>query len=265
MALITRYALPLAVLAAQGILSGGVICFYGADLDQDKAKDTAKDLVMAAVGGGAKGSVGSDISAANIFNSMKTAAGSCYNAATGKFDCVDGVLLIYISAHGDATTDGKDTGIANMANPGPTTLSELTTSIAGAIPECCTVIFAIDACFTEAWYNNSIAAADGEVNPNNPFGALNWMVVTPSGAGRCFGTPVGSALKKAFGTERSVSELSEFLGSQEGVRTSWSSDEEHNRRFLLSPEPASVWLGLIGLAVILVLRSWLAPQRRRRS
>lgn len=258
MAFIPRYAIPLVTLAAQSVLWGGVICFYGADLDQDKAKDTAKDLVTAAVGGGARGSVGSDISAANIFDSMKTAAGSCYNAATGKFDCADGVLLIYISSHGDATADGKDTVIGNLNNPGNTTLSELTGSIAGAIPECCTVIFAIDACFTEAWYNNSIAAADG-VNPNNPFGALNWMVATPSGAGRCFGTPVGSALKKAFGTERTVEGLADFLGEQEGVRTSWSSDEEHNRPFMLSPEPTSIWLGLIGLAVLLVLRSHYLP------
>ncbi|MBI4889405.1 MAG: hypothetical protein HY821_02195 [Acidobacteria bacterium] len=256
-----------AFLAVPGVLWSTVICFYGADLDQDKAKDTAKNLVNAAVAGGAKGSVGTDIAGGDIFNSMKTAAGTCFNASTGKFDCGTGVLLVYISSHGDKTADGKDTVIGNLTKGPHTTLSALTKSIAGTIPECCTVIFAIDACFADAWYNNSIPDVGGNPNPNNPFKDLNYLVAVPAGEGRCFGTPVGSALSKAFGAERSISQLSDFLGSQQGVRTTWSADDQHNYTFKLTPEPATLWLTLIGF--ILVFRplrqryAWLSPFRLR--
>ncbi len=249
---ITCKATALFVCLAAPTLWSTVICFYGADLDQDKAKDTARNLVESAAAGGAKGSVGSNIAGGEIFNSMKTAGGTCFDAATGKFDCATGILLVYISAHGDKTADGKDTVIGNL-NKGPnTTLSALTTSIAGTIPECCTVVFAIDACFTEAWYNNFIQDVGGIPNPNNPFKNLNYLIATPSAEGRCFGTPVGSALSKAFGTERSISQLSDFLGNQEGVRTTWSADDQHNYTFRLTPEPATLWLSLFGLALFLI-------------
>lgn len=240
-----------------------LICYFGADLDQDKAKDTAKGIGEKLDDDTSKTSFGTDIAGNEIFDKMKTAAGSCYNATTGKFDCSDGVLLVYISAHGGYTADGKDTVIANPKKDGTVKLSELTTAIAGTIPDCCTLIFALDACAADAWYNEYVAAEGDAVNPKNPFGNLNWLVIIPTiKEGRCFGTPVGDALKKAFGTSQTVSELSASLGA--GVTAKYSLDDKHDYRLdaFNVPEPEMLTMTLLSLPYLSIRRRRAALRRR---
>jgi hypothetical protein len=267
-----RWIVPL---ACQLPATAALICFYGADLDQNHAKDFAKDIVglYKAANPDAKTGVGTNIKATEMFGDLKAKLAGCYDDATKKFKCEGGILLFYFSADGNQTPDGKDTVVDNLGNSAPAKVSELAASLAATIPDCCTLVFAFDACFADRWYNEYIAAAGDEINPKNPFKNINHVVFTPTiqDDGKCLGSPVGDALTKAFKdkTKQTVSEFAAFVGGQPSVRWRTGLDEEHADYKLIAeadfptdpddpvpvPEPTPVWvMGTVILATVRRLR-----------
>lgn len=259
----------LIALFASHLATGAVICYFGADLDQANATDIAKGIGQKFGAEGAQSSYGTDIASTDIVNQMKTAAGTCFDPATGKFKCEGGVLFVYISAHGAISADGKDTVIANprlaaQNKDAGTKISDLANSIAATIPECCTLIFAFDSCGADGFYNNFINPGTADVNDKNPFKGGNSLVLTPkitAGDHRCIGTPVGDAIKAAFGTKRTVKEFVDFFGNQAGVTTTSYWDDVHSGYPLFKestddsggpplPEPAGIALAAVGLCLI---------------
>ena len=238
-----RSALLLATaIASLGAAQSNV--FYGGDLDQDKAKDKAKDNGDKFRAEGYKTGLGSNIGADKLCDDMKADLASEFNG--DKLRCNNGMAVVYVSAHG-GLLNGKS-AIVNPKAGNAVLLSDWATCVTGMIPECCTLVFALDACSTGQWWEENFL--NGEPRETSPFRGINAIIALPTATDRCPGTPVGDAIMAGFGTRRNVAQYGDFLGSQPGVRTVTWADDQHRATIVTTPEPGT-WLAF-GLAGCLV-------------
>jgi hypothetical protein len=246
-----RASLLALALAAACLGSAQSNVFYGGDLDQEKAKDKAKDNGDKFRAEGYKTGLGSNIGAEQLCDDMRADLASEFNG--DKLKCNNGMAVVYVSAHG-GLLNGK-TAIGNREVGRAVLLSEWATCVTGMIPECCTLVFALDACSTGQWWDENFL--NGEPRETSPFRGINAIIALPTAGDRCPGTPVGDAIMAGFGTRRNVAQYGDFLGSQPGVRTVTWADDQHRATIVTVPDPASL-VGF-GLAACLVGRA-----RRRR-
>jgi hypothetical protein len=221
--------------------------FYGLDIasggDSEVIKTDFDKL-------GWKTSNTTNIKPSQIWNDMKEKMDK-YNPETGKFTSTGGVYFIYLSTHGAATDDGKDTWVSSGNNSTDSIkFSELAANIANAMPADCLVVFTADLCGINGWRNNYIEPPDGEsVNPNNPFKNLNYIVAVPSADDITFSSPIGYLEKEGFDKKRTAMQYYEYLSNGKGCAAWWSMDDKY-KNFVIIPEPATLLLLGLGAAII---------------
>ncbi|GMV25721.1 MAG: hypothetical protein AMXMBFR58_17520 [Phycisphaerae bacterium] len=219
---------------------------YGTDLDP--TTDWAENIIKAfGEQSGWKVATTEDTDATKLFDDTKTRLKDYYTEATGKFKIDGKVLVSYVTGHGSPTDDGKDSWLGNSHSR--IKMSEWATQMAASIPTCGVLIFTVDACATNKFWDEFIGA--GGASEKNPFKGINVIVAMPK-AEACEKSPVGKAMGKLLGTKHDAKSFAEQLAKEPDLNV-WSSlDKDHEFYSVTVPAPGAYALAAVG--VLLAIR-----------
>lgn len=218
---------------------------YGTDLDP--TTDWAENIINAfGEQRGWKVATTEDTDASKLFDDVKARLKAYYTEATGKFKIEGKVMATYVTGHGSPTDDGKDSWLGNSHSR--IKMSEWATQMAKSIPTCGVLIFTVDACATDKFWNEFIGA-DGS-SSKNPFKGINVIVAMPK-AEACAKSPVGKAMGKLLGEKHDAKGFAAELSKDTDLRV-WSNlDKDHEFYSVTVPAPMAAWaLGLAGFIAV---------------
>ena len=180
---------------------------------------------------------------------------------THKLPCNGGLLFVYIAAHGGAGDPAGDDGyMVSVVNGQKKWIkdNDLAKCIAEMIPPCCVLVFTMDCCGTNAWWDNYLN------NPaRNPFRGINFIAAVADVPGlTCPESPVRKKISAGISQGAMTAEqYCEYLKKRDAltprnllVKSVCNfTDDAHKNRLVQVPEPTSMAV-LAGGAGLLIWR-----------